>query len=70
MFMALVLVCGLDNNIPKTTEGCGFVVNSTPMLSKEACFKFHQEGLPLLLEGLPEGSYVEDVKCVALNRSL
>jgi len=68
MFIALTLVCGLEQGI-RTPEGCGLATSLMPFRTEAECreanFTFKQNNV----DSLPEGAYIADQKYVKLGRA-
>lgn len=70
MFAAIILVCGLPDNLsPEIVMGCGLIHGSSPFPTEELCIVSNTMFLEQAKLSLPQGAYFQDVKCVELSVS-
>jgi len=66
MFIAIIVACGL----PGVEGGCGFSMSKKMFMTQELCeVSVMTEGAPHVIEGLPEGGYISDVRCLEVETS-
>ena len=63
MFVAMILVCGLQQG----NFSCQAIVNKMPMATEDECYNNIRDNVPAISDGLPTGAFIADFECVSMS---
>jgi hypothetical protein len=70
LFVALAMICGLNNGSQYLTNGCGISMTPKPIEGLEECQRILSDRIVSGIQlNMPEGSYIAYANCVPIGET-